>query len=233
MATEHLADTSSATLKGGLGGGFAGLALGSLGVYAASARYPAFRGLTLPFRTFLAVSGGTFTAIIGADSYSRSYERARHPENEYTDQQQTLQQQIEAQKSSTQRAKDWASDNRYSIVFGSWVLSMGTAMGIVGRNPYLTGAQKLVQARVYAQGLTIAIVIASLALEARDAGKGSGRWETVKVLDPNDPTHKHMIEKKIHHEKYAGEDQWMGEFLRFESSREQVTDCIVNRHGRC
>lgn len=174
--------------------------------------------MTLPFRTFLAVSSGTFSAIIAADSYSRSYERARHPENEYTDSQQTIQQQIEAQKSSLQRAQDWASDNRYSIVFGSWVLAMGTSLGIVGRNPYLSGQQKLVQARVYAQGLTIAIVIASLALEAKDAGKGSGRWETVKVLDPNDPTHKNMIEKKIHHEKYAGEDQWMGEFCNCASN---------------
>lgn len=84
----------------------------------------------------------------------------------------------------------------------------------MGRNPYLTGTQKLVQARVYAQGLTLAVVIASLALEAKDRGDGAGRWETVKVLDPTDPTHKHMIEKKIHHEKYAGEDQWMGEWHR-------------------
>lgn len=41
-------------------GGAAGLAAGALGVYAASARYPAFRGLTLPFRAFLIVSSGTF-----------------------------------------------------------------------------------------------------------------------------------------------------------------------------
>jgi len=59
----------------------------------------------------------------------------------------------------------------------------------------------------------LAVVIASLALEGKDIGQGKGRWETVKVLDPNDPTHQHMIEKKIHHEKYAGEDQWMGEWL--------------------
>ena len=92
---------------------------------------------------------------------------------------------------------------------------MGTAFGLVGRNPYLSGQQKLVQARVYAQGLTLAVVIASLALEAKDKGKGEGRWETVKVLDPNDPTHKHMIEKKVHHERYSGEDQWMGMFFSY------------------
>lgn len=96
-------------------------------------------------------------------------------------------------------------------MFGSWVASLGIALGLVGRNPYLTGAQKLVQARVYAQGLTLAVVVASLGLEANDSSKRQGRWETVKVLDPKDPTHKHMIEKKVHHERYSGEDQWLGE----------------------
>ncbi|KAG9561171.1 hypothetical protein KCU77_g17795, partial [Aureobasidium melanogenum] len=147
--------------------------------------------------------------IINADRYSRTYEASRHPENQYTDKQQTLQEQLESQKPFSQRAMDWGNKNRYSIVFGSWVASITAAFGIVGRNPYLSGQQKLVQARVYAQGLTLAVVIASLALEAKDKNQGEGRWETVKVLDPNDPTHKHVIEKKIHHERYSGEDQWM------------------------
>lgn len=179
-----------------------------MGVWAAGARYPAFRGLTLQFRAFLITSSATFAGIIAADSYSRKFEEKRNPEKRYRDSNQTLQEQVESQKSASKRALDWASENRYSIVFGSWVASMGVALGLVGRNPYLTGQQKLVQARVYAQGLTIAIVIASLALEAKDVGTGSGRWETVKILDPNDPTHKHVIEQKIHHERYAGEDQW-------------------------
>lgn len=90
---------------------------------------------------------------------------------------------------------------------------MGGSFAIVSRNPYLSGQQKLVQARVYAQGLTLAVLLASFAFEANDANKGTGRWETVKVLDPNDPTHSHYIEKKIHHERYAGEDQWRGTCL--------------------
>ena len=89
---------------------------------------------------------------------------------------------------------------------------MAIALGIVGRSPYLTTPQKLVQARVYAQGLTLAVLIATAAFELSDQKKGEGRWETVKVLDPNDPTHKHMIEKKVHHESYAGEDQWRGTY---------------------
>ena len=49
------------TLKGGIGGGLAGLAFGALGVYAAGARYPAFRQLTVPLRAFLMTSAGTFS----------------------------------------------------------------------------------------------------------------------------------------------------------------------------
>jgi len=79
---------------------------------------------------------------------------------------------------------------------------------MVGRNPYLTGPQKLVQARVYAQGLTLAVLCASAVFEIQDQKKGAGRWETVKILDPNDPEHKHLIEKRIHHERYPGEDLW-------------------------
>jgi hypothetical protein len=54
---------------------------------------------------------------------------------------------------------------------------MGTAFALVSRSPMNT-AQKLVQARVYAQGLTMAVVIASLALEGADmkaAQKGDGK----------------------------------------------------------
>jgi hypothetical protein len=148
-------------------------------------------------------------AIVAADSYSRNFERSRNPEYQFQDESENLSQTLASQKTAGQRAMTWAADNRYSIVFGSWLASMGGALTLVGRNPYLTGQQKLVQARVYAQGLTMAVVIASLAFEGVDSAQGKGRWETVRYVDPNDPEHKNVIEKKIHHEKYKGEDQWM------------------------
>ena len=89
---------------------------------------------------------------------------------------------------------------------------MATALTIVGKSPYLSTAQKLVQARVYAQGLTIAVLIATAVFEIGDRNKEEGRWETIKYVDPKDPEHKRLLEKKVHHERYAGEDQWKGEF---------------------
>jgi hypothetical protein len=161
-------------------------------------------------KTFLVTSSATFASIIAADRASRNYENARDPQRQYRDRATSDLEAAKAAESSWQRFKDWGRENRYPIVTASWVASMGVALGLVGRNPYLTGAQKLVQARVYAQGLTLAILIATAAFEVGDANKGRGRWETVMILDPNDPEHKHMIEKKIHHEAYEGEDLWRG-----------------------
>ena len=153
------------------------------------------------------------TGIVSADKYSRAYEKSRHPEDNYKDEAERDRQAIDSGKSSFQRLKDWGKENRYPIVGGSWVASMAIALALVGRSPYLSTQQKIVQARVYAQGLTLAVLVATAAFEIGDKGKGEGRWETVTIVDPNDPTHKHLIDKKIHHERYAGEDQWRGAYF--------------------
>ncbi|KAF2084681.1 hypothetical protein K490DRAFT_75639 [Saccharata proteae CBS 121410] len=199
----------NATIKGGAIGGAVGLAVGGLGVFAATKRFPMFRQITVPFRAFLVASSGTFASIIQADRASRSYDIDNNPEKKRLLEEEREQAELlESGKTSLQRLGDWAEENRYPIIFGAWVASMAGSFAIVSRNKYLSGAQKLVQARVYAQGLTLAVLLASFAFETNDANKGKGRWETVKVLDPNDPTHKHYVEKKVHHERYPGEDQW-------------------------
>lgn len=150
-------------------------------------------------------------AVIAADRASAAYDIAHTPEKKrQLEREREREHELTAGKTTLQLAKEWAEENRYPIIFAFWLLSMGGSFAAVNRNRYLSGAQKLVQARMYAQGSTLAVLLASFAFEANDANKGKGRWETIKVLDPNDPEHKHMIEKRIHHERYAGEDQWRG-----------------------
>jgi len=209
LSKEEEAAHYKVVVKGGLIGGTAGLALGLGGVLLASRRYPAFRGLTLPFRTFLVTSSATFGAIVNADRDSTKFQRAQDPMSTYQDASQRAQQILRENESAYQRFMSWGRENRYSIVFVSWLASMGLALAIVGRAPMST-SQKVVQARVYAQGLTLAVLIVSAAFEMNDAKRGSGRWETVMVLDPNDPEHKHLIEKKVHKEEYEGQDLWKG-----------------------
>ncbi|KAI0997038.1 hypothetical protein K3495_g11144 [Podosphaera aphanis] len=196
------------TVRGGTFGGLIGLGAGLAAVYVGQRRFQTIRNLTLPMKAFLTTAAGTFSAIISADRASRGYEDRRNPARLYRDQASLNLERLEAQKSSMARIKDWASANRYSLVTASWVASMGTAFAMVRRNKYLTYAQKLVQARIYAQGLTLAVLIASAALELGDSNAEKGSWETVQVQDPNDPTHHNTIKERVHHEAYAGEDLW-------------------------
>jgi hypothetical protein len=114
---------------------------------------------------------------------------------------------------------DFGKKERYKIVGASWLASMGLAFSLVNRNKYLTGAQKLVQARVYAQFLTLGVLVASAAFEISDSKKEEGRWETVRYVDPKDPEHKRMLQKKEYregdstekhdgHGKGANDDLW-------------------------
>ncbi|KAK3694848.1 hypothetical protein B0T22DRAFT_84229 [Podospora appendiculata] len=198
----------SQVIKGGLIGGSIGMAMGLTGVIVASRRYPGFRNITLPFRSFLVTSSGTFGAIVTAEHYSVLFQRGRDPMNQYMDESQRVAQEMRREEGSGKRFMDWGRENRYTIVFTSWIAAMGLALAMVGRNKYLSTAQKLVQARVYAQGLTVAVLIATAAFETADAKSGKGRWETVMVVDPDDPTHKHLIEKRVQKEEYEGQNLW-------------------------
>lgn len=199
----------NASVKGGTIGGLIGTAVGAVAVAGASRRYPSFRALTLPFRAFLVTSTGTFVAVIAADRASAQFDIDNNPEKQKEiERERNRAALLDQNKTIYERSKEWATENRYPLLFGFWVASMIGSWTMVNRNPYLSSSQKLVQARMYAQGGTLAALLGSFAIEGADAAKGKGRWETVKVLDPNDPTHQHIIEKRIHHERYAGEDQW-------------------------
>lgn len=223
----------SQVLKGGFIGGSAGLTAGLAGILLASKRFPAVRQLTLPFRTFLVSSVATFGAITTAERYSLAFQKAKDPMNFYKDDaQRALEAARKAQGFSGQML-EWGRENRYTIVFTSWIAAMAVALAIVGRNRYLSTAQKLVQARMYAQGLTLAVLIATAALETSDARDGKGRWETVMVVDPDDPKHEHLIEKKVHKEEYEGQDLWKGEFVPLIRVCEWKDANGFHRHGCC
>lgn len=184
-------DHYSAVLRGGIGGGAAGLALGLAGNYVLNRRSPFYRSLTIPLRAFFVTSTGTFFAIIYADRYSRNYEQSRHEElHKYQDSTQQRLAEAKANMTTGEKVSDWFRENRYPIVTASWLASMGGSLAWVARDKYLTTAQKIVQARVYAQGLTLAVLVATATLEIADQKKRKAAG--------------------IHKEHYAGEDQWKG-----------------------
>jgi len=217
-----------ATLKGGSLGGGIGLALGVAGVGLAQRRYQFIRQLTVPLKAFLVTSAGTFAGIISADSASRNFGTQHNPiDQEYQAREKEEYQAKYGQMGFTERAMAWGKEHRYQIVGVSWIASMASSFALVNRNKYLSGAQKLVQARVYAQFLTLGVLVASAAFEISDSRNDSGRYETVRYVDPKDPDHKRILEKHVQssqgHGNDTGDEMWK-DMIKSEEDRIKTRD---------
>ncbi|RAH65720.1 HIG1 domain-containing protein [Aspergillus aculeatinus CBS 121060] len=169
-------------LKGGTIGGVLGLIGGVAGVLAFSKRSATIRNLTLPMKSFLVTSSGTFVGIIAADHASRDFEASRNASQVwYKDRNERLRQEELASLSTVDRITAWAKREKYKIVGATWVASMVGSFAMVNRNKFLSSSQKIVQARVYAQGLTLAVLVASAAFEIQDQRRGKGLLDKAKA----------------------------------------------------
>lgn len=171
----------SSVVRGGTFGGLVGLAGGAAGVLLAARRFHTIRNLTLPMKAFLVTSSGTFVGIIAADHASRQFEAQNNAEKQwYENREERLRAEESRGLSFTDRAVAFARREKYKIVTATWIASMVGSFALVGRNPYLSGQQKIVQARVYAQGLTLGVFCASAAFEMSDRRRGQGLLDAAK-----------------------------------------------------
>lgn len=199
LSQQEEAEHYSKVLEGGLKGGLSGLVCGGVGLALGRRFSPGIRSLTIPFQAFLVTGVTTFSLIIGADRYSRNYEQVL-----WTKYEDTVVTQAQRSLSPTQRAMKTFNDYRWHFIGGSWVTGMVGSMVVVNRNKYLSTSQKLVQARMYAQGITLAIILLSAGIAAQDATDNDG--EDVIMQDPTDPS-KQLRVHHAHKETYAGENQ--------------------------
>lgn len=123
--------------------------------------------------------------------------------------------------SFSDRAIEYAKREKYKIIGISWIASIIGSFAIVGRSPYLSGQQKLVQARVYAQGFTLAVLCASAAFEISDQRKGQGVLDTPRMKKK-----KNALDDDTHVERYQGEDLWK-DMVKGEEARLKERDAAV------
>lgn len=153
-----------AVLAGGMKWGVVGLGLSSASAYLLHRRSANFRRLTLPIKVFLVSAVSTFTVIVGSDQGSRGYEGRRYGSFDETEQRRAA----IAKLHGMDKALAWASDNRYKVIAASWVASVAGATAVVSRDKFLSTSQKIVQVRMYAQGVTLLVLLASAALTISD-----------------------------------------------------------------
>ncbi|KAL7282302.1 hypothetical protein PYCCODRAFT_1438735 [Trametes coccinea BRFM310] len=160
---EELAGHQAATLRGAIEGIAAGLAISLPATWYLNRRWASFRRLPIQLKALGVIMvvgpayaiqaerrGVEFDKSTWTGAGKAELEREERADEEYW---KTL--------DTKAKFKEWAMRNQYKIILGSWAASMAIAGTIVMRNRYQSTPQKIVQARMWAQGLTIGVLIAA------------------------------------------------------------------------
>ncbi|KAG7191563.1 uncharacterized protein KQ657_002955 [Scheffersomyces spartinae] len=70
---------------------------------------------------------------------------------------------------TNEKAFHMVNDNKYKIIVGAWAASLYGSWRLVNRDKYMDAAQKAVQARVYAQGITVVLLLSTILLSMYEA----------------------------------------------------------------
>ncbi|CDR40424.1 CYFA0S05e00408g1_1 [Cyberlindnera fabianii] len=171
-----------ATAEGGAKGLIAG-SLISLGIFKFGARrWPGFpKNLSYSIRTAIAISPPTVAMTIWAEESSNEFDRQMYSGAEG--------------KRLLEEYNNWAAlpfkqkflegviNNKYKIIVGAWAASMYGSWVFVDRDPIMTKAQKIVQARMYAQFLTVGLLLGSIGLSMYDEKHHPEHYKKEKLSD--------------------------------------------------
>ncbi|KAK9495418.1 hypothetical protein V1508DRAFT_409770 [Lipomyces doorenjongii] len=178
-------------------GATAGAGLGLGFNYLAKLRFPVvYKSVTFRVATFMIPFIGM--SRVGAD---RELSHAIYKERGVYQRQNEAATEF-SKLSTSEKVTAFASKNRLSIIFGAWLASLGVSGYIVSRDKFMTTAQKIVQARMYAQGLTLALVVATAitTLTSKD--------EPEYLPDPNDKHHRLIHNPHANHHRNQVDEHW-------------------------
>ncbi|KAI9488834.1 hypothetical protein BDB00DRAFT_884703 [Zychaea mexicana] len=149
----------------GLQGAALGLGIGVVATIATFRRSPDFRALGRPIQAILPTSSTVAGYLFASDRATSQYENETlgYMDEAMYDHLQKSESVVE-HKSSSDKALHYLNDNRWTVIGVSWAASMAGALGYSFSNRYLTTQQKVVQARMYAQAVTLAVLMASAGL---------------------------------------------------------------------
>ncbi|CAM9022838.1 unnamed protein product [Wickerhamomyces anomalus] len=172
-----------ATASGGLKGLTAGLLITGAIFKLGARRYPGFpKNLPWSIRTAIFITPPTVLTTIWAEESSNSFDREMYS-GEYDS------------KKKLEEYKEWTNlpigqkftqgliNHKYKIIVGAWAASMYGSWVFVDRDPIMTKAQKIVQARMYAQSLTVVLLLAGMGLSLWDEKNHPEHYETKNKND--------------------------------------------------
>ncbi|KAJ3488706.1 hypothetical protein NLI96_g2641 [Meripilus lineatus] len=159
-------EQQQATVIGGAKGFLGGLAVAVPASYFLQKRWAYYRALPSSLKALGVVMVVVPSCVISAERAGLRFEREQWTGIDKQELATIAAREQERWDKMTfgQKASEVAVRNEYGLIGGAWALTMAGAFGTIMRNPYQTLPQKIVQARMWAQGLTIGVLIAAGAL---------------------------------------------------------------------
>ncbi|AET37857.1 Rcf2p Ecym_2104 [Eremothecium cymbalariae DBVPG len=205
------------TLAGGIKGALAGLAITGVIFKVLPRRFPKFQPskMTASIRTALFISPPTLLATIVAEEASTSFDRQMYASSTSAE---ALEEYRRWQNLPlNQMVLESLMTHRYKIIVTAWATSLYGAWKYVNKDPIMTAAQKAVQARMYAQALTVMLLLGSVGLSMYDAKlhpdarqlERARRWE--KALERAEEQ-----EMQAAAGKRSNEDRIKGKIFRYD-----------------
>ncbi|CCD27355.1 Rcf2p NDAI_0K01640 [Naumovozyma dairenensis CBS 421] len=162
LSAQEIQEQKYATLRGGLIGAVAGFATSALMFKVLPRKYPKFNISTLPWsvKTAFWISPPTLLTVICAEESSNKYDQLKYGDSEDV----ARLKELRKQSTLSERFMDGLFVNKYKIITVGWAASMYGSWVLVNRDKIMNTAQKAVQARMYAQFITVALLLASVGL---------------------------------------------------------------------
>ncbi|KAJ8653278.1 hypothetical protein O0I10_011027 [Lichtheimia ornata] len=161
LTPEQEARRDQLGLEAGLKGAAIGLGIGALGFIMVTRRSAEFRALSRPMQAIMPTAATVSGYLFASDRATSAYENANLG---YTDEDLLMQLHDGEEQAKKTGFLAYLNENRWSVIGLSWAASMVGALGYSFSNRYLTTQQKVVQARMYAQAVTLAVLMASAGL---------------------------------------------------------------------
>ncbi|PPR02652.1 hypothetical protein CVT24_002135 [Panaeolus cyanescens] len=166
LTDAQLQEHAAASRRGAIEGTLAGGAVALAGSMWAHRSLPAYRRLPPSLKALGAIIIVAPTLAIQAERRGLEYDRSQWEGDsvKVMNEKELQQEKRWDSLTGTEKIADFALRHQYSMIMGGWAASLGVAAAIISRQKYQTYAQKIVQARMWAQGLTIGLLIVAGAL---------------------------------------------------------------------
>ncbi|KAL7412633.1 hypothetical protein BDY24DRAFT_416011 [Mrakia frigida] len=179
-----------ASIMGGVRGGATGALVSAIVFPILYRKTNYYRTLPAPLKAFGAVFVVVPFMIINAEKAGREFQAAQWTGIglEQMHREERLAEEAWQGLSEWDQRKAWAKEHQYSLVGAAWAVCMAGSIASVWRRPGLTTMQKLINARIIAQTLTVGLMLTAMGLTAV-----SPEEKKLEVKEP-DHTWSHILD---------------------------------------